>query len=37
VALLDGPRTAPRSLRRRAPREGDQARTGRQPAEPFPQ
>jgi glycosyltransferase involved in cell wall biosynthesis len=37
VAQVDGPRTAPRSLRRRAPREGDQARSGRQQAEPFPQ
>jgi glycosyltransferase involved in cell wall biosynthesis len=37
VAHVDGPRTVSRGLRRRAPREGDQARSGRQQAEPFPQ
>jgi glycosyltransferase involved in cell wall biosynthesis len=37
VAQVDGPRTVPRGLRRRAPREGDQARSGPQQAEPFPQ
>jgi glycosyltransferase involved in cell wall biosynthesis len=37
VAHADGPRTAPRSLRRRAPREAEQTRPGPQQAEPFAQ
>jgi glycosyltransferase involved in cell wall biosynthesis len=37
VAQVDGPRTAPRSLRRRALREREQAPPGPHPAEPFPQ
>jgi glycosyltransferase involved in cell wall biosynthesis len=37
MAQVEGPRTAPRSLRRRASRGGEQTLTGPQQAEPFPQ